>query len=74
MFKYKLRAECMHDLEQFYYRAKSYGKIQISWANTTVKYKFYSPLNYEELQTIIKSIPNGHVMARSLKALSTNKI
>jgi len=69
MFKYKLRAEGMHDLEQFYYRAKSYGKIQICWSNTTVKYKFYSPLTLEELQTIIESIPDGHVMARSLKSL-----
>lgn len=70
MFKYKLRAECMHDLEQFFYKAKSYGKIKVTWIILDVKYKFYSQLNYEELQTIIESIPDNHAMSRSLKALS----
>ena len=69
MFKYKLRAEGMHDLEQFIYKAKSYGKIEVTWIIPDVKYKFYSPLILEELKTIIESIPDGHVMARSLKSL-----
>lgn len=70
MFKYKLRAEGMPGLEQFIYKAKSYGKIEVMWILIPdVKYKFYSPFNYEELQNIIQQIPDGHVMARTLKAL-----
>ena len=69
MMKYKLRAECLHDLEQFIYKAKSYGKIEVTWIIPNVKYKFYSQLTLEELQDIIESIPDSHVMARSLKFL-----
>lgn len=69
MFKYKLRAECTHDLEQFYYAAQSSGKIKITHGNFKVKYKFFSPLKIEEPQNIIQQIPDGHVMGRTLKAL-----
>lgn len=70
--KYKLRAECAHDVEQFIKKMEGYTwnhKVLPIVGYPDVEFTFDSAVNRERIQSILRTIPDSHVMIETLKPL-----
>lgn len=67
--KYKLRAECSHDVVQFI--VKSYSEL--SWFAMTssqytpdVEFEFETGMSYSQVLSVIEEIDDAHVMYQTI--------
>ena len=70
--KYKLRAECAHDVEQFIKKMEGYSwnhKVLPIVGYPDVEFTFDSAVNKERIKDILRMIPDSHVMIETLKPL-----
>lgn len=72
MIKYKLRAECLHDINVFL-ESRTVGCFTIVRPSILpdVQFTFESDLALDDIKSILKTIPDGHVMVETV-ALEQN--
>lgn len=70
--KYKLRAECSHDIEQFkqWMEGDTWNHQQDKDQNfPDVELTFDSALSQEKINSVLRLIPDSHVMIETLKPI-----
>ena len=70
--KYKLRAECAHDVEQFIKKMEGYTwnhKVMQIKDFPDVEFTFDSEVNRERIKDILRMILDSHVMIETIKPL-----
>ncbi len=65
-YKYKLRAECIHDIMTFY---QLISRTCSSFNVKDESFRFVSSLTMEEVIELLELVPDGHVMLRTIKQI-----